>query len=157
MRHIRLASRQTRAGVRGRLGPRDERGFTLVEMLAAVALLVIAMIGLLTSMSAGVTDVDAARRSTAALFLAEQRMEEIKAFAMSKDASRGWINVTTAQFGNEAYGTIAGYPDYRRTVTVTDVAADTKQVVVQVFYRPVTTTGLNQETSVVVSTLLANR
>jgi hypothetical protein len=68
--------------------------------------------------------------------------------------------VTTANFPAEAYSTIAGYPDYRRTVTITDNpagVANTKQIEIFVFYRPVTTTGVGAETSVSVSTLLVNR
>jgi prepilin-type N-terminal cleavage/methylation domain-containing protein len=141
-------------------GAADQRGFTLVETLAAIAIIVVALVGLLTTMTSGVTDIDSARRSTTALFLAEQRLEHIRAFALSKAAGQGYNYVNTASFPAEAYGTITNYGDYRRTVVVVDDpggTANTKQVEVWVFYRPVTTTGLNQETSVVVSSLLAAR
>jgi prepilin-type N-terminal cleavage/methylation domain-containing protein len=141
-------------------GAADQRGFTLVETLAAIAIIVVALVGLLTTMTSGVTDIDSARRSTTALFLAEQRLEHIKAFALSKAAGQGYDNVTTTSFPAEGYGAIAGHGDYRRTVVVVDNpggTANTKQVEVWVFYRPVTTTGLNQETSVVISSLLAAR
>lgn len=137
-----------------------DRGFTVAEVLAALGVLGIALIGVLFSMTWGATGVDASRRSTSALFLAEQRMEQVKAFAMSKSPAQGWTNLTAAAFPAEGYGTIPGHGDYRRTVTITDSpggAANTKQVEVQVFYRPVRTEGIGPETSVALSTLLVKR
>ncbi len=138
----------------------DEQGFTLAETLAAVGILGVGLVALLSSMSWGFAAVDSSRRSTTALFLAEQRMEEVKAFAVSTADKQGWDEVNPANFPAEGYGAIPGYPDYRRTVTVTDlgpVAPNTKLVEVRVFYRPVTSTGLGPESSVVVSTLLVKR
>jgi len=139
---------------------RDQSGFTVVEVLAAVAILGVGLVALVLAMGWGVTDVDAARRSTTALFLAEQRMEQIKAFALSTAGNKGFANVTVGNFPAEAYGSIAGYVDYRRSVAITDTpggAANTKQVEVFVFYRPATSSGLGAETSAVVSTLLVLR
>lgn len=135
-------------------------GFTVVETMAAIAVLTVALVGLLTSMSSGLGDLDAARRNTTALFLAEQRLEEIRACALSKAAGQGFANVTTATFPAQGYGTITNYGDYRRTVTITNNPGgqvNTKQVEVQVFYRPITANGLNSETAVVVSTLVVSR
>jgi Tfp pilus assembly protein PilV len=148
------------ASLQRALAQKNQDGFTVVETLAAVAVMVVALIGLMASMSSGVTDVDAARRSTTALFLAEQRLEQIKAFAMSKNGAQGFSNVNTTSFPAEAYSTITGYGDYRRTVAVTNNPgglADTKQIQVTVFYRPVNVKGLNTETAVIVSTLIVSR
>lgn len=137
-----------------------DKGFTLPETLAAVAILSLALVGVLASSGLGVTGVDGARRSTSALFLAEQRMEQVRAFALSKAATQGWANLSGASFPAESYGGIAGSADYRRTVTVTNNpggAANTKQVEVWVFYRPVTSQGVGSETSVALSTLLVLR
>ena len=139
---------------------RSDAGFTLAETLTAVTVLSVALVALLFATGYGVTGLDASRRSTTALFLAERRMEQIRAWSLSKAANQGWANVTAANFSAEGYSTIAGYPDYRRSVTITDNPAgiaNTKQVEIFVFYRPVNTQGLAGETSVVVSTLLALR
>ena len=138
----------------------SEAGFTLAETLTAVTVLTVALVALLFATGFGVTGLDSARRSTTALFLAERRMEEVKAWALSGAAAQGWVNVTAANFPAEAYSTITGYPEYRRTVTITDTPAgltNTKQIEVFVFYRPVGTAGVSGETSVSVSTLLVNR
>ena len=140
---------------------RDRAGFTVAEVLAAVGILGVALAALLTAMGWGVTDVDAARRSTIALFLAEQRMEQIKAFALNTAPNKGWGNVDAAHFPAEAYGAMAGYGDYRRTVVVTPAVIPpgpaaspfAKQIEVWVYYRPVKPSGLGPETAVSVSTV----
>ena len=139
---------------------RSEAGFTIVETLTAVTVLSVALVALLFATGYGVTGLDASRRSTNALFLAERRMEQVNAWSLSKAANQGWANVTAANFPAEGYSTIAGYPEYRRSVTIIDSPAgiaNTKQVEVFVFYRPVNTQGLAGETSVVVSTRLTFR
>ena len=67
--------------------------------------------------------------------------------------------ITSAQFPNEAYQTITGYPEYRRSVTIqTDVpAAGLKTVTVQVFFTPPSSRGINPEEGVQVQTILARR
>jgi prepilin-type N-terminal cleavage/methylation domain-containing protein len=139
-------------------GAQNEQGFSLPETLVAIAILSIGLVGVLAAAGQGATSVDSARRGTTALFLAEQRLEQVKGFAVSASASQGWTLLTTAQFPAEGYGTIGtGYEDYRRAVTVTLLTGSTtvKRVDVQVFYRPVAGTG--GETSVTVSTQLVTR
>jgi type II secretory pathway pseudopilin PulG len=140
---------------------RDQRGFTLAEALVALGVLVVGLVALLGAMGYGTASVETARRSTTALFLAEQRLEEIKAFALSKDPTQGWANLGSASFPAEGYGAIAGYPDYRRVVTVTanpgGSQPNTKQVEVRVFYRQAPGEGSATETSVTLSTLLVRR
>jgi Tfp pilus assembly protein PilV len=140
---------------------RNQQGFTLPETLFAVGMLAVAMVGVLAAIGHGTTSVDSARRATTALFLAEQRMEAVKAFAVDKTpgGGQGWESLTTAEFPAEGYTTMPGYEGYRRTVTVADVptgnGTNAKRVDVQVFYRPVG--GSGQETSVTVSAQLVDR
>ena len=119
---------------------KGQAGFTIVEVLVTIAFVSVGIVAVLSALSTGVSGVDRGRRSTTALFLSEQWMEQIKAFALSKNPVQGWANVVSANFPAEAYGAMAGYPDYRRTVTITNNpggAANTKQVEVWVFYRPI--------------------
>jgi type II secretory pathway pseudopilin PulG len=139
---------------------RGQAGFTLTEVLVVIAFLIVGIVAVLSSIPVGVGGVDGGRRSTTALFLSEQRMEQIKAFALSQTPAQGWRNVVPANFPAEAYGGIAGYPDYRRTVTITDNpggAANTKQIEVWVFYRPPGVATKGGENAMTTATLLVSR
>jgi prepilin-type N-terminal cleavage/methylation domain-containing protein len=140
---------------------KGQTGFTLIEVLITIVFVSVGIVAVLSSLSIGVSGVDRGRRSTTALFLSEQRMEEIKAYALSKNPLQGWVNVVPATFPAEAYGTIAGYPEYRRTVTITTnpggAAPLTKQVEVWVFYRPISPAVNGGENSVHTATLVVAR
>lgn len=138
----------------------DQAGVTLMEIIAAAAILTIAVFALMSSITAGFTSVDLGRLQSNAVFLAEQRLEEVRGFSVSTLTTQGFTNVTTANFQAEAYGAIPNNPLFRRTVTVADNpggVANTKRVDVAVFFRPQTTIGLTGETSVTVATLITLR
>lgn len=139
----------------------DTGGLTLVEILVALGVLTIGLMTLLSAFPVAFSGVSSGRQSSTAVFLAVQRLEEIKAFAMSPDPAQGFANVTSANFPAEPYTAISGYARYRRQIMVADspvVPADTKGVRVAVFYRPTTAAGLAvYETMVSVSTLIASR
>ena len=147
----------------GRLGRwgGDRAGVTLVEVLVALGILTIGLTALLSVMPLGVGAIYSGRQSSTAVFLAVQRLEEIKAFAMSVDPAQGFANLTSRNFPGEPYTAITGYARYRRQVTIVDsppAPANTKAVQVTVFYRPSTEPGLAApETAVSVSTLIASR
>src|SRR5437868_1663953 len=94
-----------------------QRGITLAEVLVATALLAIGMVAVLSAMSIGLGGVESSRRVSTALFLAEQRLEQVRAFSVSNSAGQGFGNLATAAFPAEGYNTITGYGDYRRVVT----------------------------------------
>src|SRR4051812_32849974 len=115
----------------------DQHGVTLAEILVATALLAIGMVAVLSAMSIGLGGVESSRRVSTALFLAEQRLEQVRAFSISNSAGQGFGNLATAAFPAEGYNTITGYGGFRRVVTVTPSAGgnpNLKAVVVQVFY-----------------------
>jgi prepilin-type N-terminal cleavage/methylation domain-containing protein len=137
----------------------SERGMTLVEVLVAVAIITIGLTAIATGMVLGTSGVNQGQQETTAAFLGEQKIEDIKAVALSTAATQGFANVTTAKFPAEDYGTIAGgYTSYRRTTTVTDPSATMKVVVVNVFYRPVGVShAANAERQVTLTTALRQR
>jgi hypothetical protein len=127
-------------------------------VIAAAAILTIAVFALLSSVVSGFTDVDRGRQQSTAAFLAEQRMEEARSFAMSTAPGQGFASLTNGTFAAQGYGSIANFGQYRRTVTVTDNpggVANTKLIDVTVFYRPQTDRGMQGESSVLISTIVA--
>ena len=139
-------------------------GSIAAEILVAIMIIGIGILGLsgaimgpgsVGGISYGYTSIVRSAMKSAATFLAAARIEQMKntPYTSSSDL------ITQAQFPNEAYQTISGYPEYRRAVTIqTDVpAAGLKTVTVQVFFTPPTSTGLSPEEGVQVQTILARR
>jgi prepilin-type N-terminal cleavage/methylation domain-containing protein len=139
---------------------RGTSGFTLVEILIAAAVIGLGLVGVAAGFLHAVGGLEAGRQQTTAAFLAEQRIEQLKAGALNN-----FLNVTTAAYPSEAYGSISNngnpMPSYRRTVSIVEAPgglADTKLVEVTVFYRPVVGFGvLAAERQVRLSALLTDR
>jgi Tfp pilus assembly protein PilV len=137
-----------------------ESGLTLVEIIIAAAVIGLGLVGVVAGFLHAVGGIEAGRQQTTAVFLAEQRMEQLKAGALTN-----LVNVTTAAYPAEGYGSISNNghvtPGYRRTVTIVDAPAglaDTKLVEVRVFYHPVVGFGvLATEREVRLSALLTAR
>jgi Tfp pilus assembly protein PilV len=138
----------------------DDRGASLAEVLVSSALLVLTIAAVFSSLAYGVNGVESSRESSTAVFLAEQRLEQVRAFAVSTAASQGFANLTAGAFPAEAYGSLSGYANFRRTVSVTDSPggnADLKLVQVTVAYKPASTKGYGAETSTTLTTLVSRR
>ena len=137
----------------------NERGLTLIECLVAIAIITLGLTAIATGMQLATSGVNTGQQETTATFLAEQRIEDIKAFALSTGAGQGFANVTAANFPAEGYGSLAGgYTTYRRTTTVAAPNATTRLVTVNVFYIPVgINNSTNSERQVTLSTLLRER
>ena len=135
-------------------------GFTLIEVIVAAAVIGLGLLGLVAGVLQGVGGLEAGHQQTTAVFLAEQRMEELKAGALNRFSS-----VTTERYPAEGYGGVSSdgqaIPGYRRTVAITDAPsglAAAKLVEIDVFYRPVVGFGvLASERSVRLSALLTDR
>ncbi len=143
----------------------DARGFTLVELLVAVALIMIGLVAVMQLFPLGTQGMDTGRKQSTAVFLGEQKIEQIKAWALGTAAGQGFATVvkpggTCANAGNpcadDLTNTIPGYPEYSRLVIITNPTATTTLVRVQVGYRGTTVrggfTGANQ---VELATLIA--
>ena len=144
---------------------RDESGLTLVEILVAVALILVGLVAVMQAFPLATQGMDTGRRQSTADFLAEQKIEEIKAWSLAP-APRGFDNVpicnpsctglsgALAVFNLEGFNSISGYGDYSRTVVIdqTGYPANIKRVRVTASYRQVT-----GGTQVSVETLIAKR
>ena len=149
------------AGIRAIIGTaRDDRGFSLAEVLVSSALLILTIAAVFSSLAYGVSGVEYSRESSTAIFLAEQRLEQIRAFVVSSAGAQGFTNLTTTAFPAEAYGSITGYSNFRRTVSLTTNPggnADLILVQVTVAYKPTSTKGFGSETTTTLTTLVSRR
>ena len=140
---------------------RDQGGFTLIEVLMAVAVISMGLIAIMMGFNYATTGTEAGRQQTTALFLAEQRVEFVRSIAVNVTAANYWVDPQLAPAATqEAYGTIANAPTYRRVTTITDspVPVNWKRIQVDVFYRPVTERGtLAQERQVTVVSMVSRR
>ena len=131
---------------------KDEAGLTLVEILVAVALIMIGLVALMQWFPLGTQGMETGRKQSTAVFLAEQQVEQVKAWALSTTAPQGWANlpapcnpcnVANTPFVSPTFGTIPGYPEYSRTVILeAGPTATTRLVRVQVNFRRVTEVGV---------------
>lgn len=93
----------------------DARGFSLVEALVALAVLGILVPAVVGIFMGGNSFLHAAADRTAAVKIAQERIEEIK--------SKGFAAIDTGELAMgelipEDYGCIEGYADFRRTTMV---------------------------------------
>src|SRR5947207_11010115 len=127
---------------------RSADGFTVAELLAAIFVIAVGLVAVGAGFATAIQGVETGRQQTTATFLAEQRMEQIRATALGDPlvACMGFTNITAACFPAQAYASIANAPGYRSTVTVTDylVGANIarKRVDVEVFYQPIVAWGV---------------
>jgi prepilin-type N-terminal cleavage/methylation domain-containing protein len=149
--------------VRGIRTSGSQAGFTLAELLAAVFVISLGLVAVGAGFATAIQGTETSRQQTTATFLAEQRLEQVRAAALGNSlvACMGFINITAACFPAQPYASIASAPGYRSTVTITDYIVNgnvaRKRVDVQVFYRPIVAWGAPAtERSVRLSTLVAN-
>jgi type IV pilus assembly protein PilV len=88
---------------------REEKGFTLIEILIATVIITVASLGV-SSLTVGIMRGNSfSERLTTATTLAQDRLEEVKRLGYSK--------VGTA-VGTENYGSIANFDGYKRVTEV---------------------------------------
>src|SRR5262249_41241271 len=119
----------------------------------------VGLVGIATGFQYATSGVELGRGETTAAFLAEQRLEWLKALALTN-----WTSATLeAGTTTEGYGSIADAALYRRVTTIIDspggaCAADRKLVQGSGFFRPGTGQGqLHQEPRLDVVTMLVTR
>jgi prepilin-type N-terminal cleavage/methylation domain-containing protein len=99
-------------------------GFTLTEVLIAMVILSVGLLGLSAMTVAMTKSLAFGNKLTTATALAQKKLEEIK--------NTSYTDVTSANYPLEDYNTIAGYPQFSRSVTITidSPIANTKTVTV---------------------------
>lgn len=114
---------------------RQQAGVSLVELMVALLLLAVALMGLAAAFAPGRMAIQGGDQATTATFLARQVLENMRNRAYDLDADE-LVNGTTFPL-TTAYGGITNYPSYRRTIGITGDAPEvgTKTVVVSVFYK----------------------
>jgi prepilin-type N-terminal cleavage/methylation domain-containing protein len=122
---------------------RNERGFTLPELLIAIVIIGVGLVGLAVVMPLAGYALQQGNQLTTATFLGELRLEQVRGLTWSaaaavdclgKSAASTAPSTTTATctvgpcaglsncvtLPDEASGAIAGFPGYRRTVRIVD-------------------------------------
>ena len=124
---------------------RHSDGFTLSEVLIAMVVLSIGLLGLSAMTLAMGKSVTFSKQQTIATTLAQDKIEAVK--------HTHYAQVVPANYPPEAYNTIPGYPQFSRTVVVhTDSpVADTKTVAVTTTWQP---PGRDRPYTVTVTTVI---
>jgi prepilin-type N-terminal cleavage/methylation domain-containing protein len=145
---------------------RSQQGFTLAEVLMATFILSIGLVAVATGFQYATSGVQTGKSETTATFLAEQRVEQLKATALV-DFTNALLNAAaTTEYCPSTGAACTGVATtgfYRRVTTITNnpggtCAASCKLVQVSVFKRVVTGEGqLDQERRVDLYTMVVSR
>jgi Tfp pilus assembly protein PilV len=144
---------------------KDERGFTLPEVLTAAVILMVGLVAVAAGFQYATAGVATGRGETVATFLAEQRIEQLKAVALT-NYTGPWTGLsltagTTTEYcqssnigstsSNCQSTSFSGGTTYTRVTTITDNPGGTgctgtapnlcKRIKVSVTFRPVTSRG----------------
>jgi prepilin-type N-terminal cleavage/methylation domain-containing protein len=112
-----------------------DAGMSLVELMVALMLLGVALMGLAAAFAPGRMAIQQGDQATTATFLARRVLEDMRNRAYDQDTDE-LVNGATFP-SSTSYGSLSGYPDYRRTIAITGNApeAGTKTVTVAIFYK----------------------
>ena len=144
----------------------DHDGFTLAEILVATAIIAVGLVGVAAALQHGLGGIETGRGESVAIFLVEDKLEELRALALVD-----WTNLalqpgTTTEYcqpSNAGCSTTPTPASFIRTTTVTagsggTCTAQCRVLSVSVVYRPLTAVGhLDQERRVDVETLFVSR
>lgn len=144
---------------------RNREGFSLVETLAAAAIVGIGLVATAVAFQHAIGGVEAGRHETIAALLAEHKLEELKGRALADWTSVALQPGTTTEYcpADGPCSTTPTTDGYRRTTAVEDspggvCTARCKLVRITVFYRAVTGEGrLDQERRVDIVTMFRAR
>jgi prepilin-type N-terminal cleavage/methylation domain-containing protein len=114
---------------------RRQSGVSLVELMVALLLLGVALMGMAAAFAPGRMAIQGGDQATTATFLARRVLEDMRNRAYDLDTDE-LVNGATFP-ATTGYGGISGYPAFRRTITIVNDSpeVDTKTVTVAVFYK----------------------
>ena len=139
---------------RRRFQERHQRGLTLVEVLVALSIVTVGLMATAVGFQQATTLLEVGRQQTTALFLAQQRLEQVKASALWD-----FDGLASTKFPPE--NPVSGYPAYRREVEIGPTAAGlahTVRIEVTVTYRPATAVPrAPSEQTVTLATVMSRR
>lgn len=147
---------------------RGQEGFTLVEIMTAVVILAVALLGVGTavmiqssgiaaSITSGQAAVSRGYYVSTGIMLAQERLEEMKRVQWKVgQADPFGSSATSAPTGFPDESSISGYTGFSRKVRIVDLVTNLKTVTVTATFTLPKETGSAQE-SVVLSTLIAAR
>src|SRR2546427_4620363 len=117
---------------------RGDKGFTLAEVLVATAFIAITAGAIGVGFMQGTGSVETGRQQTTAVYLAEQRLEQLKAWSLNSTGGQSRASLATgaACCTHDAHNAIANYRNYPRTVTVTADGANNKGIQGSGFFPP---------------------
>ena len=101
--------------------PVDRRGFTLLEVLLAVVLMVTGSVFLLQAIGTGLSSGGVNESELVAYNLAAERMESLE-------------NTAYASIVNEAKAVVPGFPSFQRQVAFTTPITNLKQITVTTYW-----------------------
>lgn len=132
----------------------NQWGLTLAEVLVALSILTVGLMAMAVGLQQATGFVETGRQQTMAVFLAQQRLEQVKASVL-------WDFDGVAATTFPAENPIRGYPAYRRTVEISPRPAglaDAVRVQVTVTYHPTTTASTApSERTVTLTTVMSRR
>lgn len=141
-----------------------EAGFTVIELLMAMMVIVVGLLATMTAFQHGLNGIGTGRAESTATFLVEARLEELKALALVDWTNTALQPGTLTEYcaSDSRCSTRPSPASLRRTTAIADggaaCATQCKTVTVSVFYRAITAMGqLDQERRVAASTLYASR
>src|SRR2546426_12548316 len=109
---------------------RGDKGFTLAEVLVATAFIAITAGAIGVGFMQGTGSVETGRQQTTAVYLAEQRLEQLKAWSLNSTGGpgRGAVAAGGAGCTNQAHNPIAEYGQYPPPATLTAKGAHNKGI-----------------------------
>jgi len=144
----------------------DQRGMTLAEVLVAVVIIMIALLALLSGIPISSYGIQEGNQLTTATFLANQRLEQVKAATWTACPDLDTIGLSASATAAPVAGAVTTFPDenpvaapytqYTRQVRITELTAPQpdcatanangvsglRQVTVTVTYQPMTGVGV---------------